>query len=42
MEEQIENPVEHVQWNFFTKIINGLKPLTIFAKTLHPRCLTGF
>ena len=35
-------PVKYLEWNFFTKIINGLKPLTIFAKTLHPRCLTGF
>ena len=35
-------PVKHLQRSFFTKIINGLKPLTIFAKTLHPRCLTGF
>ena len=31
--------VKHLQWSFFTKIINGLKLLTIFAKTLHPRCL---
>ena len=35
-------PVEHLQWSFFTKIITSIKPLTIFAKTLHPRCLTGF
>ena len=35
-------PVEHLQWSFFTEIINVLKPLTIFAKTLHSRCLTGF
>ena len=35
-------PAKHPQWSFFTKIFNVLKPLTIFAKTLHPRCLTGF
>ena len=35
-------PAAHLQWSFFTKIISGLKPLTIFAKMLHPRCLTGF
>ena len=35
-------PVKHLQWRFFTKIVNGLKPLTIIAKTLHPRCFTGF
>ena len=27
---------------FFAKIVNGFKPLTIFAKKLHHRCLTGF
>ena len=25
----------------FAKIVNGLKPLTIFAKKLHLRCLSG-
>ena len=27
---------------FFTKIVNGLYPSTIFAKMLPRRCLTGF
>ena len=27
---------------FLAKIVNNIKPLTIFAKKLHHRCLTGF
>ena len=28
----MQNPVEHLRWKRFAKIINGWKPLTIFAK----------
>ena len=28
----IQNPVEHLRWSAFAKIINGQKPLTAFAK----------
>ena len=35
-------PVEHLLWRFFAKIVNGFKPLDIFAKKLHCRCLSGF
>ena len=31
-QKPIFNPVEHLQWGFFAKIINSLKPLSIFAK----------
>ena len=31
----------HVWWNFFTKIVNCLQPLTVFAKTLLHRYLAG-
>ena len=29
----IQNPVEHLRWSAFAKIINGQKLLTIFAKS---------
>ena len=35
MEERqgrISNPVVHLRWSFFAKIVNGLKFLTIFPK----------
>ena len=35
------NPVEHLRWSTFAKIINGQKPLTAFAKKLHRGCSTG-
>ena len=38
---RIQNPVKHLKWSFFAKIVNGWKPLNIFEKKLHPRCLTG-
>ena len=28
----IQNPVKHLNWSFFPKIVNGFQPLTIFAK----------
>ena len=31
-----------VWWSFFTKIVNDLQPLTLFAKKLLRRRLTGF
>ena len=36
----IDNSVEHLRWNFFGKTVNGLYPLTIFAKKLHRSCMT--
>ena len=27
------NPVKHLRWSFFSEIVNGRKPLTIFAKS---------
>ena len=41
-QKPIFNPVEHLQWRFFVKIINSLKVLSIFAKKLHCRCSTRF
>ena len=31
-QKPIFNPVEHLRWGFFAKIISSLKPLSIFAK----------
>ena len=31
-QKPIFNPVENLRWNFFTKIVNSLKALSIFAK----------
>ena len=36
------NLVEHLQRSFFPKIVNSLKPLSIFAKNLPWRCSTRF
>ena len=36
------NHVEHLRRSFFAKIVNSLKPLTIFPKKLHRTCSTGF
>ena len=33
---------EHLRRSFFAKIVNGFYPLTIFAKKLYRRFLTGF
>ena len=38
----IQNPVGHLRWSLFAKIVNGFQLLTIFAKKLHCRCSTGF
>ena len=35
----IYNPVEHLWWSFYCK---NSKPLSIFTKKLHHRCLLGF
>ena len=40
LQRHMENLVEHVQWSFFAKILNGFKLLIIFAKKLHHRCST--
>ena len=32
---------QHLRRSFFAKMVNGEKPLTIFAKKLHRRCSTG-
>ena len=37
-----QNRVEHLQWSFFSKTVNGFQPLNIFAKNLHRRCWTRF
>ena len=29
----IQNPVEHLRWSFFEKIVNGFQKLTIFAES---------
>ena len=34
-QSQIYNPVEYPRWSCFAKIVNGWKPLTIFAKMFH-------
>ena len=36
-QKPIFNPVEHLRWSFFVKIVNSLKVLSIFAKKLHCR-----
>ena len=36
------NPVKHLWWSFFEKIVNSIKPLSIFAKKAWLRCLTRF
>ena len=41
-EEPIFNPVEHLRWKFFVKIVDSLKLLSIFAKKLSCRCSTRF
>ena len=41
-QKPIFNPVEHLRWRFFVKIVNSLKVLSIFAKKLHCRCSTRF
>ena len=33
---------EHLRWSILGKMLNGYKPLTIFVKKLHHRCLTWF
>ena len=32
-QRRIQNPVEHVRWSFFAKIVNSFQPLTIFVKS---------
>ena len=31
-QKRIKNPVEHLRWSFYAKIVNGFQPLTILAK----------
>ena len=38
----IFNPVEHLRWRFFVKIVNSSTFLSIFAKKLRCRCSTRF
>ena len=33
--------LSNIWWSFFAKIVNSFKPLVIFAKRFHRRCLTG-
>ena len=39
--KSIQNPFKY-QVEDLAKIVTSLKPLNIFAKKLHPICLTGF
>ena len=32
LQRRIEKLIEHLQWSFFSEILNGFKLLTIFAK----------
>ena len=32
-ERRIQNPVEHLRWSFFVKIVTGFQALTTFAKS---------
>ena len=32
-QRRIQNPVKHLRWSFFVKIVNDWKPLTIFPKS---------
>ena len=41
LQRWILNPVKHLQWSFFAKIVNRFLLLTIFAKNLHRRCSAG-
>ena len=38
----IFEPSQKSKMELFTKIGNAIKPLTIFTKRFHLRCLTGF
>ena len=40
--EKYAEPCQISKVEMFAKTVNGLKPLTVFTKTLHLRCLTGF
>ena len=33
LQRRVQNLVEHLRWRFFTKILNGFKLLTFFAKS---------
>ena len=37
-QKPIFNPVVHLRWRFFVKIVNSLKVFSIFAKKLHCGC----
>ena len=39
---RFKNAAKHLSLSVFAEIVNCQKPLTIFVKTLHHRCLTGF
>ena len=41
-QKRIFSPAEHLRWRFFAKMVSSKNLLTIFAKKLHCRCLTGF
>ena len=41
-QKPIFNPVEHLRWRFYVKIVNSLKLLSVFAKKLPCRCSTRF
>ena len=35
LQNHIQNPVRHLRWSFFVKIVNSWKPLTIFVKNFY-------
>lgn len=41
-QKRIQYLVKHLRWNVFAEIVNGYKPLTIFAKKFHRGCFNSF
>ena len=35
LQNHFQNPVRHLRWSFFVKIVNSWKPLTIFVKSFY-------
>ena len=40
LQKPFQNPVKCLRWSFFAKIVNGIKPLIIFAKRFYIKYLT--
>ena len=41
-QKPIFKPDDHLRWSFSEKIVNSIKPLSIFLKKLHCRCSAKF